>query len=380
MAMMTRDAEPMAGPGGKILIVASVANVAGAPIAALRLAHGFDRRGWDAKAVFLYERAPVPAPAHPYSVLWPGATPDWRAYLRMARDVFALVRRERPDVVISFLPLAHILAQSAALASGVRRRVASHRVPINTYEAPLRQLNLLFARMGVYTAVSAVSRATLQSCAAYPARLLARSAAIPNALLDWPKPSCPRDEARLAFGFKPGEVALAAVGRLAEQKNYKVLIEAMRSLDTRFALAIAGDGPLREELEAQIAAADLKERVRLLGPLQRPHVADLLEACDIYVMPSRFEGNSNALLEALAADRPIIAHDIAEQREVLVADDGQMAGLLVPLDSVEGWIDAIRRLEGDPLLAERLRAMARRQNAAFSFDHMMDQYEKLVAA
>ncbi len=374
----TGTSEPRAG--SRVLIVGSMANVAGAPIAAMRLAHGFRERGHEVSAIFLYERAPVPSPPHPYDVLARTDSPTLKDYLAMARGIFALVRREKPDVVVSFLPLAHILAQSAALLNGVGRRIVSHRVPIDTYGSPLRQINMLFAWIGVYTGVSAVSKATLASCADYPKRLLQRATTIPNALLDWPKPTVPRAAAREALGFSNGQVVLAAVGRLAEQKNYGVLVEVMAKLDERFVLAIAGDGPLRAQMEARIEQAGLSARIKLLGPLPRLEVANLLEACDIYVMPSLFEGHSNALLEALAADKPIIAHDIAEQREVLIAADGQLAGILVPVDKVDDWVSAIRMLDSDPGLAAQLRNVGRAQNQVFSFKRMMDQYEALIGA
>ena len=95
--------------GRRILIVVSLANVAGAQIAALRLARGLGDRGAAVKVLFLYEREAIEAPDHPYEVLLKESAPGAAGYLRIAKALIARVRRRSMN------------SRSRAPASGVKR-------------------------------------------------------------------------------------------------------------------------------------------------------------------------------------------------------------------------------------------------------------------
>ncbi|PZG09671.1 glycosyltransferase family 4 protein [Nonomuraea aridisoli] len=115
---------------------------------------------------------------------------------------------------------------------------------------------------------------------------------------------------------------------------------------------VAGEGPLREELQRRIDAERLP--VRLLG--NRDDVPDLLGAAVALVMPSRWEGQPLTLREALMTGTPAIASDVGGIPEIL-AD----AGILVPYGDVEGFRTAVRALLADVATAERLAAAAVRR-------------------
>jgi glycosyltransferase involved in cell wall biosynthesis len=136
------------------------------------------------------------------------------------------------------------------------------------------------------------------------------------------------------------------------------LLEAFAKLATRgdAALVIAGDGPLRDELAALTARLDIADRVRMLG--DRADVRDVLAAFDVFVLPSRTEGMSNALLEAMAMARPVVATAVGGTPEVLAGDT---TGLLVPADDPSTMAGAIARLLDDPERSARLGAAARRR-------------------
>ena len=108
---------------------------------------------------------------------------------------------------------------------------------------------------------------------------------------------------------------------------------------------------------------------------------EVLEAADVYVLPSREEGMSLALLEAMAAGIPVVASDIPGNRLLI---DHDRHGLLAPLGSPEHLAAAINRLWDEPQLAERLRAAARERVAAeFSLRRMTAEhlrlFERLIA-
>lgn len=176
-------------------------------------------------------------------------------------------------------------------------------------------------------------------------------------------------------GEKPGPVLLFAA-RLAPPKGHVHLLDAMALLvraDPEIRLLCAGDGPLREELEAKRDALGLGGNVFFLG--NRADVADLLAFADVVVFPSLWEGTPLALLEAMAAAKPIVASDIPGIRDVLV--DGQNAVLVPPADP-RALADGVLGLLGDARRAAALGAEARALIADhYSIDAIFRQHVAL---
>ena len=130
----------------------------------------------------------------------------------------------------------------------------------------------------------------------------------------------PRDraEARTALGVDPEVALVACVGRLHRQKNQAALLavwERVRAAVPGARLALVGDGPDRAELEAQVP-----EGVDFVGSVD--DVRPWLAAADVIAQPSRWEGMSLALLEALASGRSVVVTDVAGMREVVAAGTG----------------------------------------------------------
>ena len=362
----------------RILILVSFVNLAGAQIAALRLARGLRDRGHDPRVVFLYEVVPIPNPDHPYEVLLDGR-PSATGYLSLIGAVTRLVRQDRPAVVLTFMPLASVIGQAAATILRTRRRVISHRVPVATIRPLWRVLDMIWAWLGVYTDVVTVSDSVRQGCRGYPAWLRRRMVVVHNGLFDWHPSRLDRAAARQVFGAPQDALVLAAVGRLAPQKNYGLLLRVLQRLDDVH-LLIAGEGGDRKALETLARELGVSARVRFLGSLPRDAVPNLLAAADVFVQSSNFEGQSNALLEALQAGVPIVAHDILEQRETIADDDGTAAGALVPLNDVDAWVSAIERLRHDPEVVRAAREIAARRSQLFGFDRMVGGFERVLTA
>lgn len=138
----------------------------------------------------------------------------------------------------------------------------------------------------------------------------------------------------------PSEPRFAAVARLSAQKGLPLLVEAAALLRARgrdFRLDIAGDGPLRDVLEQQIAAAGLTQQLRLIGPVDGAGVRRLIEGARVFVLPSFAEGLPVVIMEALACERPVIATAIAGTPELVDAG----CGWLVPAGSAEAVADAM---------------------------------------
>lgn len=151
---------------------------------------------------------------------------------------------------------------------------------------------------------------------------------------------------------------VVAVGRLVWQKGFDLLISAFAKIAARhpdWALAIYGEGGERSALEAQIAACALSDRILLKGVCKE--MDDVYAGADLFVLPSRFEGYPNALIEALAAGCPVVTTDCpGATAEILVRG---RYGLLVSPESADALASALDHMMSDASLRARYAARAR---------------------
>lgn len=129
------------------------------------------------------------------------------------------------------------------------------------------------------------------------------------------------------LGIPEGAWTLVTVGRLTAQKGHDELLGAMAPLlieDPRIHLLIVGEGPERETLDWLADSFEVSGQVHLPG--FQADIPGILKSCQAFVLPSRWEGMPNALLEALAAGLPCIATDVEGVRELLAGG----AGIVVP--------------------------------------------------
>ena len=146
------------------------------------------------------------------------------------------------------------------------------------------------------------------------------------------------------------------MARLAPEKGHRVLLQAAARLDTAHPdvhYLLLGDGPLRQQLQAQVSECGLHARVHFLG--FRQDIPRLLAASDLAVLPSFVEGVPAAILEAMASGLPVIATNVGGVREVLI--DGAMGRIISP-----GNADQLAQALQQLLRAghEQRRAMGRR--------------------
>jgi glycosyltransferase involved in cell wall biosynthesis len=162
-----------------------------------------------------------------------------------------------------------------------------------------------------------------------------------------------RADIRTEFGADPGQPVVLAVGRLAAQKGFGLLLDAAarwRDMQPEPLLVIAGQGPVAAELQARAASAGLT--VRFAG--HRADVPALLAAADVFVLPSVWEGQALILQEALRAQVPIVATRVGGNPGLL----GEDAAILVPPGDAQQLAEAVREVLADPALAARLRQAA----------------------
>ena len=158
---------------------------------------------------------------------------------------------------------------------------------------------------------------------------------------------------RAGFGVVPGQAIVLAVGRLAAQKGFGLLLDSAArwgDLQPEPLLVIVGEGPLAAGLESR--AASLRLTVRFTG--QRADVPALLAAADVFVLPSVWEGQPLILQEALRAGVPVVAARAGGIPELA----GENAAILVPPGDAQALADAVRAVLGHAALAARLRKAA----------------------
>ena len=328
----------------------------GAENAMFMLLESLDRAAWN-PTLLLEEAAGVEILAERAAELevpvrWIQPMPLGLAGARRVPALRRLLRRERPDVFHAHM--SSPVAAKYALAAAVLARVPAvlGTVQVGEFVPPDRstywQLRALAHGVDRYLAVSRDIADGLVERLDWPREKIE---VVYNAVdverFDVPPPPGLREE----LGGE-GPLVLTPA-RLNEQKGHSVLLEAIAQVPgARFVLA--GDGPEREVLESLTARLGIADRVLFLG--RRSDIPQLLAACDVFALPSLYEGSSLAVLEAMAAGIPIVSSAIGGTDELL--DDGR-SGLLVPPGDPAALAAALNRVIGDPELRRDLATAAR---------------------
>lgn len=183
---------------------------------------------------------------------------------------------------------------------------------------------------------------------------------------------------RASWKLRPSAFVIGIVARLAAVKNHALLLRAFASLDNDCHLIVIGDGPERKALEMLALELQIADRIRFEGEvLSRENVHRFF---DMSVLCSKSEGFPNAVIEALAAARPVVATAVGGVRDVMV---DRVTGRLVPSGDADGLAAAIQELRSDPKARARLGAQGRiavraRYNRAVVIDRLSALYDELA--
>ncbi|HYB48935.1 MAG TPA: glycosyltransferase [Streptosporangiaceae bacterium] len=290
---------------------------------------------------------------------------------RLVRDLRAIVRLRRllgagrPDVVH-----AHGLRAGALTAIAVARGRGRGVLIVTVHNPPsaggvtgsiYRVLELIVARNA--DSVLCVSADLEERMRAAGARRVGRAVVPAPRVSLTAAPGDVSAETRAAvraeLGAGPDRPVVLAVGRLAPQKGFGVLLDAAarwRDIRPEPLLVIVGEGPLEAGLRERAAALGLA--VRFAG--HRQDVPTLLAAADVFVLPSAWEGQPLILQEALRTGVPIVATRVGGNPELA----GEDAAVLVPPGDAAQFAAAVRAVLADPALAARLRKAALEQARA----------------
>jgi glycosyltransferase involved in cell wall biosynthesis len=189
---------------------------------------------------------------------------------------------------------------------------------------------------------------------------------------------------RARAGIDPARPVMTYIGRVAHEKNIGFLVQVLRQVLQQLPqalLVIAGEGPAREGLRAQVAALGLGDSVHFAGYLERDtELLDCYAAADAFVFASRTETQGLVLLEAMAQGAPVVSTAELGTRSILVPGSG---ALVVP-EEVAAFAAAVVRVLGDASLREgmaaRGRAYARTWSSAAMARRLAELYAQVCAA
>ncbi len=323
------------------------------------VAQGLSGRGLTTGLLALYPPAPqeaAEAQADGWQFIAPSPLRSAAAGLALLAATVGWLRRHKPQVVITAMPLANVLFPLAATLAGVRTRVVlSHHTPAFTYQGALNRIDRWTGCLPCVAAIVSVSDAVGVSFENWPKRYRARQRTIHNALPEGVEAMVDAIAAG-AVRSRATQGLIVAVGRLSRQKNHPQLIRAMALLP-QARLEIIGAGEDEAELHALIAELKLEDRVALLGQMPREEALRRAARADVFTQVSLFEGHSLALIEAARLGLPLVVSQVPVQIEGVTGEDGTLCGLTVPLDDPQALATALASLLDDPatyrLWAER---------------------------
>jgi GalNAc-alpha-(1->4)-GalNAc-alpha-(1->3)-diNAcBac-PP-undecaprenol alpha-1,4-N-acetyl-D-galactosaminyltransferase len=297
---------------------------------------------------------------------------NWHRVQKLRR----VIKAERPDAVISFVDTVNVLTLLATIGLGLpiiisERTEPRHHNPGRIWPW-LRRLTYPWA-----TAIVAQSDSVCQWL-----RGLAGESPICTVIPNPVNPAILEGKGNsrgeiTAMGGHQDSHLITSMGRLSWEKGYDLLIKAFALIaaeHSKWDLCIIGDGPERDNLSQLVAELGISPRVHFSGRLENPAI--LLSRADLFVMPSRYEGFPNALLEAMACGVAVISFDCPSGPREIIREG--IDGLLVPSQDVKALAVAMTRLMDDASLRKRLAVKASEVNERFSLEKVGSSWEALL--
>jgi glycosyltransferase involved in cell wall biosynthesis len=332
----------------RVLHIVTWLGVGGAERLVLTAATGLSPATFESAVCCFIERGRLAdeAERHGIKVWCLEAFPSLRRPAVLCR-LYRIIRAFRPDIVHTHLQAPNLYGRLMALAARVPVVIASeHNVYTSKARRHVWMERLLARRTAALVAVSD----QVQRFLATQLRIEPSAIRVVRNGIATPAVSSPQavDALRRRLALPADQFVLGTVASLTPKKGHAFLFRALAGLRDRglhCSLILAGDGPERASLEALAATLGLADRVHFLGV--EAQVGDVLALIDLFVLPSITEGLPLALLEAMAAGKPVVATEVGGVPDVITSGTN---GLLVPAKAVEPIVDAVQTLLMDPQL------------------------------
>ena len=345
----------------------------------LHLMRGLDRDQFDVAAVSLYD----PVGKGLEEILAQSSIPVWHLGKkpgfdkRMYRRIDRIVRDFRPQVVHT-----HLYVLRYALPSMVFRRVPAMVHTVHTLADKEvgwagRCIHRVAYRYGVVPVAIAQTVATSirNSYGVDKFPLITNGVPIET----YRHPRGVPEVWRQRRGFALEDVLFVCVANMSPQKNHALLIESFAqgpAANPRAHLLLVGEGGLRSELEERTNTLGLTGQVHFLG--LRADIPEVLNAADVFVLSSTYEGNPLSIMEAMAAGKPVISTAVGGVPELI---EDKKSGFLVPSGDAKALAQAMNKLLGSVATRETMaRASLKRAKDRFDVGSMVRAYEELYGA
>lgn len=287
--------------------------------------------------------------------------------LKNLKRIFRLrqiIRKEKPDVVVSFLGPPNIRLILASIGLKCRVVVSVRNDPYYEYGSGLRRF---FSNL-VFLGADGIVFQTAEAQEYFISKIQSKSKIILN----------PVDEKFYSVNWNPLKKEIVVIGRLEKQKNPFLAIEAFLKIAANYSdynLLFYGDGSLKDEMEKYIFQKKAQNRIFLCG--RTSNVKEILSKACLYVMTSDFEGLPNALMEAMAVGLPCICTDCpCGGPRILI--NNNIDGILVKCGDKITLANAMERVLSSKKLQNDLGNNAKKKSFLFHPDIILEQWKNFL--
>ncbi len=277
------------------------------------------------------------------------------------------IERFKPDVVHSFLPHSNITAKIVKIISGYKfKLICSVRVKEKRFFLQNLGERLLDFNCDHITTNSKTTKKFLIGKIHYDPKKIK---VIYNGI-DFKKTK--------GKDLFPEKKKIMTIANFRKQKDYPTNVRTCEELSKKkkdIVFMYIGEGEMEKSIKKTAKKKGLDRFIKFLG--FRKDAKELLKKADVFFLPTLYEGQSNALIEAMHHRCPIVSTDIPENKEII--EDGK-EGLLVEVKSPEKMAEAIENILDDKKLRERLKRNAYKKSKIFDVDKMAESYEKIYAS
>lgn len=327
------------------------------------LANDYCRRGWETDIVMLLSNDVA-------QTLDPGVrlvdlSRGTGSYMKKAplwlKSIRAYLKKEKPDCVVSFIGRINALVLTAAMGLKVPIVVSERNDP--RHDGRGRGM-LAYCDLSYRTARAVVFQTKAEE-ACFSDEVKTKGVIIPNPV-----------SVEGAVREKPEGFRVITAGRLARQKNHKMLMDAMALVRGEIPEArctIYGEGELRQELESYAAEKEMEAYISLPGHDRQIHRK--VAAASVFVLTSEYEGLPNALIEAMMLGLPCVITDYPGADEVL--EDG-VTGFIVPRDNAAALAEKLLTLAKDKDLARKLGEAARKESCRYQAENIIGAWRNVI--
>lgn len=367
-----------AASGKKVLFVLPSMDGGGAQRVVIRILRAIDRRKYSPRLILLQGKGVFLSQVPPDVPILELGQYGGGGRLMWMGNFVRVLRRERPDAVLSFLWFANSASVIARfMARSPSALVLSERISLERTSEGV--LDDLLRRAGFRLLYPAADR-VVPNTEAMRRQLLERYAfaadkvvAIPNPL-DIDEILAKAEEGRDVRRGGGGMPLVAGMGRFVPQKGFDLLIRAMALSRTAFRLIVLGEGSDEGRLRSLAGELGVSGRVDFAGFQANPYAR--LRDASVFVLPSRFEGFPNALVEAMALGIPCVSTRCPTGPEEIITDG--VDGLLAPVEDPAAIAGAIDRLLDDAALRERLGRAGRERVREYDAPRIVRRFEALI--